>query len=160
MSNEDQTKMTKVINSEAINLQANIIAWLQQQVIQPNFNLSEVKEIMDVLTEATKSYETLFNLEERRLNQIPVSPVEAPAPKKARKQRTPKEKPATPPLEEEDDPDREYFSLEQAHADAVKAGYDRSASVFRRDLTEGMEIYGWRKANRSGNKPSYYKVQS
>ncbi len=154
--------MTNVQNSEAINLQASIIAWLQQQVIQPNFNLAEVKEIVDVLSEATKSYETLFNLEERRLNQVlnvstplPASS-ETPA-KKPRKQRQPKEKTALP-LEEEDVDDREYFSLEQAHTDATNAGYDRSASVFRRDLTEGMEIFGWRKANRSGNKPSYYKV--
>lgn len=156
--------MTKVQNSEAINLQASIIAWLQQQVIQPNFNLAEVKEIVDVLTEATKSYEILFNLEERRLSQSIGSPtslngeVGAAPTKKVRQKRQPRE--PKPPVveEEEENEDREYFSLEQAHADAVNAGYDRSPSVFRRDLTEGAKIFGWRKANRSGNKPSYYKA--
>lgn len=154
--------MTNVQNSEAINLQASIIAWLQQQVIQPNFNLAEVKEIVDVLSEATKSYETLFNLEERRLNQMsnasaPTLPEASPG-KKARQKRQSKDKTPLPSLEEDESTNREYFSLEQAHTDATNAGYDRSASVFRRDLTEGMEIFGWRKANRSGNKPSYYKV--
>ncbi len=154
--------MNKVQNSEAINLQASIIAWLQQQVIQPNFNLTEVKEIVDILTEATKSYEILFNLEERRLNQISSRPlpltIEGTPVKKVRQKRKTKEKSTTePPAEEEEVEGREYFSLEEAHSDAVKSGYDRSPSVFRRDLTEGAKLFGWRKANRSGNKPSYYK---
>lgn len=155
--------MIKVENSETIQLHASIIAWLQKQVIQPNFDLKEAKEVVDILTEATKSYELLFNLEERRLSQMSSSPGASTAEvlplRKTRQQRQPKEaKPPATPAEEEDNEDREYFSLEQAHSDATSAGYDRSPSVFRRDLTEGAKIFGWRKANRSGNKPSYYKA--
>lgn len=153
--------MSKLQQSEAINLQASIIAWLQQQVIQPTFNLAEVKELMEILSEAVKSYEILFTLEERRLSQTPITAVPLPLETegKPRQRRRVKETAAssTPTPAEEEPSDRQYFSLEEAHADAVRAGYDRSASVFRRDLTLGHKIFGWRKANRSGNKPSYYK---
>ncbi|MCS6958733.1 MAG: hypothetical protein RMK91_01620 [Pseudanabaenaceae cyanobacterium SKYGB_i_bin29] len=152
--------MNKLQQSEAINLQASIIAWLQQQVIKPTFNLTEVKELIEVLYEAVKSYEILLALEERRLSQTLISPAPLPLEieNKPRQRRKTKDIPL-PPTEEEEPTNRQYFSLEEAHADAVRAGYDKSASVFRRDLTLGHKIFGWRKANRSGNKPSYYKEE-
>ena len=130
---------------EIINSQVSIINWLQRQATQGNISLHQTKELIGVIKQAIDCYEILLNTEDRKQPTL-VAPDRVTIPT------LPTEEASAPPK------DTNFYSLEEAYNDAVANGCTISQGVFRKRLSEGASLYGWRKDETRGNRPSYYKV--
>ena len=136
------TQTTEIINS-----QVAIINWLQRQATQGSTSLTQTKELIKLLKQVIDCYEILLNVEERRqpsrlvVEQMPTQPVNTGGEDSTSENKN-----------------VNFFSLEEAYKDAVENGCTISQGVFRKRLTEGACLYGWRKDVERGNRPSYYKV--
>lgn len=135
-------------NKEIINSQVAIINWLQRQATQGNTSLHQTKDLIKVIKQAIDCYEILLNIEERRQPSLPVTDRAVGTGST--------EEPVTAATNA--NKDTTFYSLEEAYNDAVANGCVISQGVFRKRLSEGASLYGWRKDETRGNRPSYYKV--
>ncbi len=137
-----------VQTKEIINSQVAIINWLQRQATQQTNSLHQTKDLIMVIKQAIDCYEILLNTEERKQPSRSVTDrVNIPtfAPKEETVASTPTK-------------DTTFYALDEAYNDAVANGCLISQGVFRKRLSEGASLYGWRKDDSRGNRPSYYKV--
>jgi hypothetical protein len=136
-----------VQTKEIINSQVAIINWLQRQATQQNNSLHQTKDLVMVIKQAIDCYEILLNTEERKQPSRSTDRVNIPtfAPKEEVTTATPAK-------------DTTFYALDEAYNDAVANGCLISQGVFRKRLSEGASLYGWRKDDSRGNRPSYYKV--
>lgn len=128
-------------NNDIINNQVAIINWLQRQAAQGNSSLQQTKDLVRVIKQAIDCYQILLTIGERK--QTGSAMPDRPAASEEVK------------LPAEDTP---FYSLEEAYNDAVAQGCLISQGVFRKRLSEGGTLYGWRKDPSRGNRPSYYKI--
>ncbi len=135
-------------NKDIINSQVAIINWLQRQTTQGNTSLQQTKDLIKVIKQAIDCYDILLNIEERK-QPVRLSPdrviVTAAKEEGGEKNVQPTE-------------DTVFYSLEDAYNDAVANGCLISQGVFRKRLSEGASLYGWRKDPSRGNRTSYYKI--
>jgi hypothetical protein len=163
--------------SELLTLQTKIIIWLQQQILlQPRPTTIETESMMELLGRAIQYHATLIDLEERlhkssivpeqkqENNRIQVSspePIAKPEQIIASKvdkaillQEDKKENNYSEATNE-----RKYFSLSNAHKQAVEAGCTLKERAFRDRLIQGETLFGWRKEDGLGSsKPCYSRV--
>lgn len=137
-----------VQTKEIINSQVAIINWLQRQATQNNNSLHQTKDLIMVIKQAIDCYEILLNTEERK------QPSRSTPDRVAIPTFAPKEEVTAPTPTK----DTVFYALDEAYNDALANGCLISQGVFRKRLSEGASLYGWRKDDTRGNRPSYFKV--
>jgi DNA replication protein DnaD len=163
--------------SELLTLQTKIIIWLQQQILlQPHPTTIETENIMKLLGQAIQYHATMIDLEER-LHKSSIIPeqkqesngiqVSSSEPIAKQKQTIASEVDKTILFQEdkkennysEATKEQKYFSLSNAHKQAVEAGCTLKERAFRDRLIKGETLFGWRKEDGLGiSKPCYSRV--
>lgn len=137
--------MLSTQNKDIINNQVAIIHWLQRQATQANNSLLQTKDLVRVIKQAIDCYQILLTIEERKQTGTATLDRSIISPPGGEEGKAPTE-------------DTNFYSLEEAYNDAVAQGCLISQGVFRKRLSEGGTLYGWRKDPSRGNRPSYYKI--